>query len=97
MSLCNPSKFCISREQISKVFELIFSIQTVAASCFRPTTVCSAVTKTCGEGISFALNKKKYSVCTSRLLYEYQVRASIFLIEVTFPLKKEFLKGLVLE
>jgi len=55
MSLCNPSKFCISLEQTSKefVFVLTFSTQTVAASCFRPTTVCSAVTKTCGEEISF--------------------------------------------
>jgi len=64
MSLCNPSKFCISLEQTSKVFVfgLTFSTQTVAASCFRPTTVCSAVTKTCGEGISFDWNNKKNRV-----------------------------------
>ena len=59
MSLCNPSKFCISLEQARKVFLLTFSTQTVAASCFRPTTVCWAVTKMCGEEISFDWNNKK--------------------------------------
>lgn len=52
MSSCKPSKFCISLEQAEKVLELMFSTQTVAASCLSPSTVCSAVTKMCGEVIS---------------------------------------------
>ena len=59
MSLCNPSKFCISLEQARKVLLLTFSTQTVAASCFRPTTVCWAVTKMCGEVIPFDWNEKQ--------------------------------------
>ena len=43
-----PSKFCISRKQASNPFELTFSTQRVAASCFCPSTECSAVRKTNG-------------------------------------------------
>ena len=46
MFSCSPSKFCISRKQASNPWELTFSTQRVAASCFWPSTECSAVRKT---------------------------------------------------
>ena len=78
MSLCNPSKFCISLEQARKVFELTFSTQTVAASCFRPTTVCWAVTKTCGEEISFDWKNKKIMLF-AELVLKWMVTSSSYI------------------
>ena len=81
MSLCNPSKFCISLEQARKVFLLTFSTQTVAASCFSPTTVCWAVTKTCGDVISFDWdNKKMYCIVNKWMLSSCFVFLTVKLI-----------------
>ena len=77
MSSCNPSKFCISLEQARKVLLLIFSTQTVAASCFRPSTVCWAVSKTFGEEISVDWNNKKI-ISFGQLVIKMKFRPVLF-------------------
>lgn len=72
----SPSKFCISLKHAWNPLALTFSTQTVAASCFCPNTVCSAVKKTYGV---FA-NKFWKSRIEDRMLVEYLIgtRLSLF-------------------
>lgn len=54
----SPSKFCISLEQAVKPLLRAFSTQTVAASCFWPSALCSAVNKMYGTSLNACRNHK---------------------------------------